>query len=265
MTSSHHYVTTASVMELRCRLLAQDWAVLYDVGQMRLASALDLQGLAALRGDLQVRQFRRRLQHLFELGVLARLERRVGGPSSGSSGWVYGLGLAGQRLLDPAGGSSVRKPWTPRPSWLTHALASSHLYVVLKTADHAGALHLLDYQPEPLCWRTFDDQDGSTTLKPDGFVRFEVGEDIASVFIEVDCATESPATLGRKLDVYRRHWLRDAEQTEHGVYPEVLWLVPTDARRVVVERVVGRQPADAQALHRVARYDDALGVFIEPP
>jgi len=265
MTSSHPYVTTASVMELRRRLLAQDWAVLHDVEHMRLASALDLQALAALRGDLQVRQFRRRLQHLFELDVLARLERRVGGPSSGSTGWVYGLGLAGQRLLDPEGGVSVRRPWTPRPSWLTHALASSHLYVVLKTADHAGQLHLLDYQPEPLCWRTFNDQGGSTTLKPDAFARFEVGDDVASVFIEVDCATESPATLSRKLDVYRQHWLSDAEQTEHGVYPEVLWLVPTNARQAVVRRVVDRQPADAQALHRAARYDDALGVFTEPP
>ena len=259
------YVTTASVMELRARLLPQDWAVLHDVQQMRLASALDLQALAGLRGELKVRQFRRRLQLLHELRVLARLERRVGGTRAGSSGWVYALGVAGQRLLDPAGGVSVRRPWTPRPSWLGHALAASHLYVILKTAEHDGVLQLLQYQSEPQCWRSFDDQGQAVTLKPDGFARCELGDELVSAFIEVDCATESPATLGRKLEVYRRHWLTGREQSDHSVYPEVLWLVPTTARQRVLEKVVARQPVEAQVLHRVARYDDALQALTEPP
>jgi hypothetical protein len=263
--TSQPYVTTASVVALKRRLSDQDWAIVDDVQQMRLAAACDLQALAALRGEVQVRQFRRRLQRLFELGVLARLERRVGGERAGSSGWVYALGLAGQRLLDEGDGSSVRRPWNPRPSWLGHALAASHLYVELRQAEHAGQLKLLAYQSEPACWRVFADGPSSVTLKPDAFVRFEVGDDIVSSFIEVDCATESATTLNGKFDVYRRHWHSDDEQTRHGVYPEVLWLAPTPARCRVLEQVRARQPSDAQALHRVGLYQRARSLLTEPP
>lgn len=263
--SPNKYVTAAAVIELRERLSGGDWAIVTDVERMRLASALDLQTLASLRGEVQVRQFRRRLQRLFELDVLARLERRVGGAGSGSTSWIYALGVGGQRLVDPGDGTSVRRPWTPRSSWLNHALASSHLYVELRLAEQAGDIKLLDYQPEPLCWRPIDDAEAQTTLKPDAFVRFEVGEDIASVFVEVDLATESPATLHTKLETYRRHWMTDVEQTEHGVYPEVLWLVPTPGRQRVLGKVIERQPEETRALHRVRLYDDARAAFIEPP
>lgn len=263
--TSHNYRTAASVLVLRRRLTEPDWAIVHDVERMRLARALDLQALAALREDLQVRQFRRRLQRLFELDVLARLERRIGGQRSGSSGWVYALGVAGQRLLDPGDGVSVRRPWTPRPSWLGHALATSHLYVVLRRADHGRSLRLLAYEPEPLCWRPFSDEHGDLTIKPDAFVRFEQGEDIVSVFVEVDCATESPATIAKKLDAYRRYWLSETEQRAHGVFPEVLWLVPAATRLRTLEATVARQPDDAQELHRVALYEQALPALIEPP
>ena len=104
-----------------------------------------------------------------------------------------------------------------------------------------------------------------TTLKPDAFVRFEVGDFVASVFVEVDMATESPTTLHTKLETYRRHWMTDAEQIEHEVYPEVLWLVPTAGRRRVLEKVIDRQPEETRALHRARLYDDSRAAFIEPP
>lgn len=263
--SPKHYVTAAAVIELRQRLSDMDSAIVADVERMRLASALDLQALAGLRGAIAVRQFRRRLQRLFALDVLARLDRRVGGAGSGSTSWIYALGLGGQRLVDPGDGTSVRRPWTPRPSWLNHALASSHLYVELRQAEASGDLKLLDYQPEPLCWRPIDDGEGVATLKPDAFARYEVGDFVASVFVEVDMATESPATLHTKLEAYRRHWLTDAEQVEHGVYPEVLWLVPTPGRQRVLGKVIDRQPEETRALHRARLYDDARAAFIEPP
>jgi hypothetical protein len=102
-------------------------------------------------------------------------------------------------------------------------------------------------------------------LKPDAFARFDVSVETASVFVEVDCATESPATLGRKCDVYHRYWLTEQEQDAHGVFPEVLWLVPSTARLQTMQKVIARQPPEAQALHRVALYDQALQAFLEPP
>jgi hypothetical protein len=259
------YATAASVLALRRRVTEPDWAVLADVATMRLARATDLEALAALRGDMPGRQFRRRLQRLYELDVLGRLERRIGGQRSGSSGWVYALGLAGQRLLDPGEVTSVRRPWTPRPTWLRHALAVGHLYPVLRQADARGRLQLHSFEPEPVCWRPFTDEDGPVTLKPDALARFDVDDITASVFVEVDCATESPNTLARKADVYRRYWLTDTEQEAHGVFPEVLWLVPSEARLRTMQRVIARQPDETEGLHRAELYDQALRAFLEPP
>lgn len=259
------YVTTASVVELKERLLPADWAVLRDVETMRVAAALDLQVLANLRQPVPVRTFRRRLQRLHDQGVLARLERRVGGVSAGSAGWVYVLGVVGQRLLDDQGVASVRRPWTPRPSWLRHALASSHLYVVVKSAEAAGKFQLRQYQSEPDCWRPFMDEQRQVVLKPDAFISVEIGDEIASLFIEVDCATESPVTLRAKQAVYWSHYLTNQEQAAHGLYPEVLWLVPTVERRAVIERVIASHAEPAQVLHRVVLYADALQAVLEPP
>lgn len=259
------YVTAASVMALRDQLTEADWAIVRDVQTMRLATGIDLQRLEALRGDLQVRQFRRRLQRLYEAQVLARLDRRVGGKAMGSSSYVYGLGLAGQRLLDDGDGTSVRRPWTPRAAWLNHALATSQVYIELRTAEAAGQLTGLHYEPEPVCWRSFVEGGQATVLKPDAFVSFETGEDEVSVFVEVDGATEGPTTIATKLDVYARHYLWGGEQETHGLYPEVLWLVPTSARQRVIEKVIARQPEETRRLHRVALQSETTRALLEPP
>jgi hypothetical protein len=92
-----------------------------------------------------------------------------------------------------------------------------------------------------------------TTSGPDQFVRF----------VEVDCGTESPATLARKLTVYYRYYQSGIEQLRHELFPQVLWLVPTEARGTVLVDVAARQPPEAWQLHRIALYDDAASVFNE--
>ncbi|HVX18375.1 MAG TPA: replication-relaxation family protein [Acidimicrobiales bacterium] len=260
------YVTAHYLADLRTRLTEVDWAIVADVRQMRLASARDLQALQQLRAPLQVRSFRRRLQQLHELGVLARLERTVGGQRAGSAGFVYRLGSAGQRLLANEHGGAIQRPWTPRPAWLRHALAASHLYVVLRLAEAEQRLRLLDYQPEPLAWRRFQAVGGqAVTLKPDGFARYELPDALVSSFLEVDCASESPATIARKLGVYIACWQSGQALDSSGVFPETLWLVPDQRRRAVLQRVIDQHPAEARRLFRVGCYDQARQLFTEPP
>ncbi len=76
--------------------------------------------LAALLGDGRgcravsaARIARRVLARLTELGVLARLERRIGGLRAGSSGYVYYLGPAGQRLVAYWQGQAYPRPLPP--------------------------------------------------------------------------------------------------------------------------------------------------------
>jgi len=259
--SRSSYLTPSSLAELHDSLTVEEWAVTHDVETMRLASAGDLQRLHALRTDLHVRSFRRTLQRLHDNQVLFRLPRTVGGRTSGSIGFVYGIGIAGQRLL----GQPPRRPWTPRPTWLGHALATSHLYVELRAAEAQRRLQLDSFEAEPRCWRNYAAPGGGIVdLKPDAFVRLSVDEYEDSFFVEMDCGTESPATLARKLDAYADYWRSNTEQQLTGVFPYVLWLVPNERRAHVMRSVIQRQHEAAQ-LHRVAPHDQALNAFIEEP
>jgi len=261
------YATNARLAELRWSLDELDWLLLRDVEAMRVAQATDLQALQDLRAELHVRSFRRRLQRLTEERLLERLDRVVGGRRAGSAGFVYILGKAGQQLLaaeheQPA----TRRPWTPRPAWLAHALAVSRLYVTLRQAEAAARLKLVTFEAEPTSWRPFVGSHGTPTLlKPDAFVLVE--QDLFSDrrFIEVDCGTESPATLARKFDVYWRYFQSGQEQLQHGIFPSVLWLAPTKAREDVLQAVAKRQPTDAQPLHVVSLYANANQTFSEEP
>jgi Replication-relaxation len=259
------YVTSRRVTELRASLSDEAWAVLHDVATMRLAQATDLQALRSLEGPVGARHFRRLLARLSGEGVLARLDRRIGGASSGSAGWVYGLGLAGRRLLDDGVGRP-RPPWTPRAAWLNHALAVSRLYVRLRELEASGHLKLERFDAEPRCWRSFIGQYGArATLKPDVCVVTVQADDELHWFVEVDCGTESPATLARKLDTYRQYWQTGLEQHRSGVFPRVLWLVPEERRQALLIEVAGRQPADAWKLHQITTYDRFNQVVVEEP
>jgi hypothetical protein len=262
--SRGRYVTAKRLAELRWSLSDEAWAVLHDVDAMRVAATLDLQALHALRQPLRVRQFRNLLKQLSGHGVLARLEARtVGGRKAGSSGFIYVVGPAGQRLLAAERPQPVRRTWTPRPNWLQHALAVSHLYVGLRQVERAEAVRLEAFEAEPRCWRLLPETRQS--LKPDAYVQLGLGDYVDHYFIEVDCGTESPATIGRKLEAYRRYWRSGVEQHTSGVFPRVLWLAPSAKRRDVLTNVLTRQPADSWSLHRVVLYDAAPGVFVEEP
>jgi hypothetical protein len=231
---------------------------------MRLAEATDLQRLQTLRESLSVRQFRRLLAGLTQREVLFRLERSVGGRARGSAGYVYGVGRAGQRLVRAESADAVRRPWTPRPSWLRHALAVSHLYVLLRELEDKHVVKLDAFISEPDCWRQFLGDEGRVTLKPDAFLLIEHGDFEDRFFIEVDCGTESPATLARKCSVYRDYYSSGVEQAQSGVFPRVLWLVPTDRRAAVLKSVVGKQESP-DGLHAVARYDAVTDLLTEEP
>lgn len=260
-------LTAGRLAALVEHLSERDLSIVITLARVRMASARQLERLH-FDGPNPVtaaRRCRRTLERLVSVGLLARLERRIGGERAGSAGFVYALGLAGQRLaggVGPAGRGRVRRVWTPSFPFLAHLLAVTELYVQLVEADRAGRLELLDFATEPHCWRRFTGAGGEVvTLKPDAIVRTALGRYEDSRFVEVDRGSESPATLARKLDVYRAYWSSGREQAAHDVFPGVLVLVPDDRRLQVVVDVAARQPAQAWPLFQVARFDQAMEVF----
>jgi hypothetical protein len=181
---------------------------------------------------------RRALLRLTRLGVLVRLERRIGGKKSGSDGFCYRLGPEGQRLerwwQDGVDGPGRARP-EPGERFTSHRLAVSEVYVrfveASRDARHDG-LAVLVFEAEPDAWRTFDDAAAiRRTLKPDAFLRLGVGEFEQWWFCEIDLGTVSRKAREQQASAYRAYWRSGAAGE---VMPRVLWLTPNE---LVAERV----------------------------
>jgi hypothetical protein len=263
-------ITAAREGQLEGLLTERDREIVATLDRLRVASTAQLMRLhitGAPSENARIRQTTRALERLVRLRVLARLDRRIGGVRAGSAGFVYALDVAGQRLASaagPAGGRRLRRPWTPSPAFLAHALAVTELYVRLREAEQAGRLALTEFTAEPLCWRTFAGIGGGRViLKPDALVRVGVGEWEVSSFVEVDRGTHSAASVERKCRVYRRYFQTGREQYHHGVFPQVIWLVPDARRQATLEAAMASEPADTAALWGVAPYHQALAALTD--
>jgi Replication-relaxation len=212
-------LTAAGLERLREELSPRDWAVLHDVDHCRLMAGRQLQLLHVGEGETAARAARRLLARLTRHGLLARLERRIGGLRAGSAGFVYGLGPAGFRLLHP--GAPRRRLHEVRDGFLRHTLALAELYLQLRQAEQQGRLELLALETEPRSWRRLADGDW---LKPDLLVVVGLGEDALHSFVELDQGTEHTPALLRKLREYERAYR--GEISGDTIFPRVVWLAP---------------------------------------
>lgn len=257
---SRDYLNSASLTRLRDDVSERDLAIMETVARLRLVSADQIQRLH-FPGDPS-RNRRRVLQSLTDRRLVARLDRVVGGHRSGSAGYLYRLDVAGLQLLATRHGRRLRRPSTPGAPFIRHVLATSELYVGLTEASRQGAVELLEFQAEPAAWRPFPGRGGGTaTLKPDAYVRLGLGEYEDSWFVEIDRGSESQSTIAAKLGVYRAYWSSGREQARRGVFPRVLWLVPSERRRQLIVDTCSRQPAESWQLHQVTLFDDAVGLM----
>lgn len=256
-------ITEAYVAGLGSELTPRDQDIIASLDRVRLASVKQLERLHFTSASAQAnaRQARHTLARLTAKRVVTRLTRRVGGVRAGSSGTIYVLDVAGQRLASaagPAGGMRIRKPWTPGLDFLAHHLAVTELYVRAVEVSRESELELLAFDAEPLAWRTFTGIGGARqVLKPDAFIRIGLDRFEDSYFVEVDRATQSGPAIARKLTVYRRYFQTGREQQRRGVFPKVVFLVPSEVRRQALTDVISDH-ADSRDLFEVARYDDAM-------
>lgn len=263
-------VSAAGLLRLAGDLGEGERTVVEIVAKLRLASHAQLAALLAplhpqASAASTARAVRRMLARLTGLGVLARLERRVGGVRAGSAGYVYYLGPVGQRLMAYwEGRGLIRGRFRPEPGgrYVRHRLAVSELYVQFRFADRIGELDLVAFEAEPDCWRRYlDGFGGSVLLKPDAFVRVGIGAYEDCCFVEVDLGTESRSVIAAKVRAYLDYFHAGAEQAEHGVFPRVVLLTNTEVRRAVLVDVVTRLPAEHWELFTIATLDRALEVL----
>jgi hypothetical protein len=215
----------------------------------------------------RARRARRVLGRLVEQRVLARLERpRQGGARGGSSSWVYGLGPAGRRIVAYWSGEGLprsRGESEPSIAWTAHRLAVSDLYVQLRQAERDGRIELLAFDAEPNCWRRYTRLGGAPgVLKPDAFVRLGVADYEDSFFVEQDLGSERRGQLTRQHRAYGEYFRSGVEQSNTGVFPAVVWIVPDTKRATVFEDIARGLPEQLRALFTLATTANALDVFV---
>jgi hypothetical protein len=254
--------TRAAGVEMWDRLSDCDRAVVATLARLRLASSDQLRRLHFATEPNTLRSVQRQLTRLSELDVLHRLDRQIGGVRAGSRGYVYSLDRLGQLLagLDDGPG---RRPWTPSLPFVRHRLAITELYCRLVEASRQSELELIEFVAEPACWRSFPAPlGGRLWVKPDAFLALGSGEWEHRWWVEVDCATESATVLRRKAEAYGRYRASGREEAVHGVFPLVLFTVPTERRRRQIAEQIESWPVSLGRLFRVALADEALAALV---
>lgn len=248
------------------RLSVRDRRIVDSVNRLHLVSGWQLDRLhfANLTGRSRTVTRSRVLSRLVAWRVLQRLPRRVGGAMRGSSVAVYALDTTAQRLLiERANGSAaptlVRKASVPSDRFVAHILAVTELHVQLVEAERRGELRLRQFTAEPAAWWP-NGQGG--WLKPDAFFVVSNGAVDHLWWLEADRATESLATIGRKLRTYL-DFVQRGQVGPRGAIPRVLMTVPHLARQAAITGLVARLPPPAEELFRVALDRDATAAICQ--
>lgn len=176
----------------------------------------------AVEEPSRARRRRQVLTRLVGLRVIERLPRRVGGAHAGSAGYLYVLGLVGERLLGEEG---RRRRWRGGVALIPHTLLVSEVFVRAKEAEAGGWIEGLSFVTEPASWQEIDDGEERWTLKPDAFLQYRrqtpTGPKREEWFVEVDRGTESPSTVRKKVERYEAAW--ESGFAVDGAMPRVWW------------------------------------------
>ena len=227
-------VSSKELEFIRRRLSDRDLAILRAVAAHQFMTTRQIMRLhfhAHQSEPSGVRATNRVLNRLLDLRVLGRLERAVGGVRAGSSCYVWCLDVVGDRMNRVENGSPRRRFFEPSLTFLGHKLAVAETRIVIEETARERELELLALDIEWSAWRPYLGSAGeSIHLKPD------LGTIVASAdhedhwFIEVDQGTESFRTLLDKCAAYETYRRTGREQAIRGVFPRVLWIMPSTSR-----------------------------------
>jgi hypothetical protein len=249
---------------LRAELSVRDLAIIRQVADLSLMTGRQITDLHFGQNEHETaaaatRACNRVLVRLVRYGLLARLERRVGGVRNGSSRFVYALAALGHRVLALDGPRPRLRE--PGPTFALHTLAVAQLVVDCTLAARDKRFDLLNCQPEPYCWRQFTGMNGNVVVRPDLFLAVGVGEYEHRFFVEVDRGTEHLPALIRKCRIYESYYRSGLEQAAHGVSPRTCWVVPDEARVLRLRQEIDRDPHLTNQLFVVTASSRALAVL----
>ncbi|MEU6351058.1 replication-relaxation family protein [Streptomyces sp. NPDC047072] len=242
-------------------LTVPEQQLLRELGTVHLATTNHLSRLAfGWYGWPTARRLgHRHVQRLVRFGLIQRYVNRSRDRKVGPAGYVLALTADGAALNGSAARRQQRRTWEPSEAFLAHRLAITELYVQLVEEHRVGGPTVSRFEAEPDCWRFYLGGYGErSSVKPDAYLRLELDRRELSWFVEIDRGTEAPRHIAAKCAVYAAYELADVEQRQRGVFPGILFIVPTERRAQSIQAVIDRQPPDSRDLFRVATEPDAL-------
>ncbi|TAN24857.1 MAG: hypothetical protein EPN30_06125 [Actinomycetota bacterium] len=253
---------------LKEQLTERDCELLIDMEKYRLLTTKQIQRLhfdpVHPTPTASARACSRTLSRLRELQVLRALERRIGGVRSGSAGFIWYVGPAGERVLkslDPPIRSGRHNHREPSRHFVDHTLAISELSVQTIEADRQGSLEMLVLQTEPISWQQSLSKFGTAqTLKPDLHLISVLGDYQEHRFIEADMASEHLPVIMRQCAAYEAFRATGRYQATWGLFPVVLWVCPTSARAAAIRAAVAATAALDPNLFRTCTTAEYLAV-----
>lgn len=254
--SPNNRLGTLSIEKLGRQLSARDNAILCSLDEHRFLSTTQIGKLhfwdhatehAGIRACVRV------LGRLHELQLITRLQRPVGGFRGGSSAFIWTLAAAGDRYVRAHYGSHKRRRvFEPTLLFLVHTLAIADLRIELEQLARSDELELLTVETEPSTWRPFLTRSGaSQILKPDLSAVTARGDFESHYFIELDRGTESLPVLLAKCRIYQAYYHAGDEQNRHGLFPQVLWLIPDGGRRKRLQKAIAEDRQLEARLFRI--------------
>jgi Replication-relaxation len=257
--------------QLLAELSEHDRAVLLDVFRFRLLTTRHIQRLhfdEAHRSALaSTRACTRTLSRLRTTGVLRPLERRIGGARAGSASHAWFVGPAGEgvlRALD-VGRGGRHNYQEPSRHFVEHTLAVAEASVQIIEAHRAHRFELLDLTTEPSNWRQALSRFGTTQwLKPDLHLVIADGEYEHHWFIEIDLATEHLPVVLRQCAAYEAYRATGRYQAAHGLFPIVLWVTPTQARKAALSGAIAATASLSCELFQVCAAEELLQTLTGP-
>lgn len=208
-----------------------------------------------------LRQTQRHLASLAQQRLLTSLERRVGGWQGGSAVTVWAATTRGHRRVAVENGEDEEVSRRQRPrevstTFLDHLLAITEVHTSIEEAVRQEADTEAAVALEPDCWRTALSPSGQVqVLRPDLAVTITSPAYEDRYLIEVDRATENPGRVIATCWRYQEHQAATSQVSDGGVFPLVVWLVPTDRRRHCLERAIAHSTGLLRDLFRVIRLD----------
>jgi hypothetical protein len=261
--------TGGRLAQLAVDLTARERQMLAELATLHVATTAQLGRLVF--GDCKpattARLGQRHAERLVRFNLMQRYANRSRDRKVGAPGYLLTLTEAGWSLsgADTPARKRQRRSWLPSDAFLAHRLAISELYVRLVEQGRAGGPSLREFKSEPDSWRRYLGlADEPLIAKPDALVRLlTVGLEL-SWFVEIDRGTEGQRLIADKCNAYRRFELSGVEQQRFGIFPNVVFIVPSEARRQAVQRVIDRQPVEARGLFTAVTEADMLTVLASP-